>query len=217
MKGEISELKKENKQLKSKINIFESYIPLLEKYKNNKEEIQSLNSLLINDDIKSKKKIIEWIKQKTNKETITFEKIFDMNINGSSSKDFHNYCDNKGPTLILVKTTQNDIFGGFTPLDWDNESQDKYDIDNQTFIFSLNLMKKYDMINRKEVAISCHYSYGPIFGNNDFGIKSFMKTGFTKANRKTNFLFNNNLELTGGEGQSEKFNVENFEVFRVFF
>ena len=140
-----------------------------------------------------------------------------MNINGSSSKDFHNYCDNKGPTLILVKTTQNNIFGGFTPLDWDNESQDKYDIDNQTFIFSLNLMKKYDMINRKEVAISCHYSYGPIFGNNDFGIKSFMKTGFTKANRKTNFLFNNNLELTGGEGQSEKFNVENFEVFRVFF
>ena len=56
MKGEISELKQENKQLKSKINIFESYIPLLEKYKNNKQEIQFLNSLLINDDIKSKKK-----------------------------------------------------------------------------------------------------------------------------------------------------------------
>ena len=56
LKGEISELKKENKQLKSKINIFESYIPLLEKYKNNKQEIQFLNSLLINDDIKSKKK-----------------------------------------------------------------------------------------------------------------------------------------------------------------
>ena len=76
-----------------------------------------------------------------------------MSVNGSSSDDFHNYCDNKGPTLTLVKTTQNKIFGGFSPLNWDNYAGDKYDKDNQTFIFSLNLMKKYDMISRENSAI----------------------------------------------------------------
>ena len=43
-----------------------------------------------------------------------------MSINGRTSKDFHKYCDNKGPTLTIVKTTKNKIFGGFTPLNWDD-------------------------------------------------------------------------------------------------
>ena len=37
------------------------------------------------------------------------------------SKDFHKYCDNQGPNLILVKTKKNKIFGGFTPLSWENK------------------------------------------------------------------------------------------------
>ena len=71
-----------------------------------------------------------------------------MSENGTDSKDFHKYCDNKGSTLILVKTTKNKIFGGFTPLNWDNSSYTKIDESNQTFIFSLNLMKKYNMIKK---------------------------------------------------------------------
>ena len=220
IKEEIKEIKQENKELKSKINKLEGYIPILEEYKNQNEkekEIQSLNSLITNDNINYKKQIIKWIKQKTNKEEIKFEKIFTMSINGSSSKDFHNYCDNKGPTLTLVKTTQNKIFGGFTPLNWDNNSGFICDKDNQTFIFSLNLMKKYDMINSENSAIQCNRFYGPYFGVCDFGIRADMKKGNSYANSKCNFLSGNNLELTGGKGENEIFDVENFEVFKVNF
>ena len=73
-----------------------------------------------------------------------------MSINGSSAKDFHDYCDNKGPTLIFIKTTKNKIFRGFTPLSWDSDNGDKYDKDGKTFLFSLNLMKKYDKINKEK-------------------------------------------------------------------
>jgi len=65
-----------------------------------------------------------------------------MSVNGSSSRDFHNYCDNKGPTLTIVQTTKNKIFGGFTPLNWDINEDNKYDNNNQTFIFSLDLLIK---------------------------------------------------------------------------
>ena len=42
-----------------------------------------------------------------------------------------------------------------------------------------------------------------------------MKKGYTYANSSCNFLSNNNLELTGGKGESESFEVEDFEVYKV--
>ena len=63
------------------------------------------SSSIIKNDIYKLNKIIGWIKEKTNKEVINFESIFKMKENGYDSKDFHKYCNDKEPTLILVKTT----------------------------------------------------------------------------------------------------------------
>ena len=138
-----------------------------------------------------------------------------MSENGSKSKDFHKYCDNKGATLTLIKTTNNKIFGGFTPLEWKINTGYKSDQSNQTFIFSLNLKKKFNMININEKAI-CNDS-GPWFGDCDFGLKVNMKEGETYANSSCNFLSNNNLELTDGKGESQKFSVEEFETYKVIY
>ena len=175
-------------------------------------------SLIINNENDRKELIINWIKQKTNKSILKFEKIFTMSINGTSCYDFHKYCDNKGPTLTLVKTTNNKIFGGFTPLNWESlDGVDKYDKNNQTFIFSLNSMKKFDMINKEKSAIYCNKNNGPYFGGRDFSIESDMKKCEAYANQYTNFLCNNNLELIGEKGSNKKFNLEDFEVFKIIF
>ena len=153
-------------------------------------------------------------KKKINK----FELIFKMSENGTKSEDFHKYCDDKGPTLILVKTTKNKIFGGFTPLDWKKNGDQLYDKSNQTFIFSLNLMKIYNMINNGGKAIYCSINlFGPNFGNCDFDLRENMKFGETYANECCNFLSNNNLELTGGNGDNEKFEAEELEVYKVIY
>lgn len=179
--------------------------------------VNNFDSSILHTNIKKQETIINWIREKTNKNFIRFEKIFIMNKNGSSSKDFHKYCDNNGPTLTLIKTIKNKIFGGFTPLNWDISGVDKIDENNQTFIFSLSSMKKYDMINKDKSAICCNREYGPSFGASDFCILSNMKKGETYANEVTNFLSNNNLELTGGEGNNEYFDVDNFEVLKVLY
>ena len=171
------------------------------------------SSTIIKDDINKLNKIIGWIKEKTKKEVINFESIFKMKENGYDSKDFHKYCDNKEPTLILVKTTKDKIFGGFTPLNWKNDKISKIDDSNQTFIFSLNSMKKYDLINKSNFAIRT--SEGPYFGNSDLKIFSDMKNGISYANNNCNFLSNNNLELTGGKRESENFETEELEVYKV--
>ena len=33
---------------------------------------------------------------------------------GYTAKFFHNYCDDKGPTLIIIKSSEGWIFGGYT-------------------------------------------------------------------------------------------------------
>ena len=169
-----------------------------------------------------------------------------MKINGNSSKDFHNYCDNKGPTLTLIKTTKNKIFGGFTPLNFESYGGPKYDIDGQTFIFSLDSMKKYKLINKEKEAIYCEEKYGPYFGEKDFYIESNMKNGMAYSNKASNFnlektggneeyYYNQNygqpygpygyynvrkvesnmINLAGGKGEKQSFDVEDFEVFEV--
>ena len=44
-----------------------------------------------------------------------------------------------------------------------------------------------------------------------------MKTGKTYANKSSNFLKNNDLELTGGKGDSENFETEICEVYKVIY
>ena len=176
------------------------------------------NSSIINNNINGQNILINWIKEKINKNSIKFELIFKMSENGTSSDDFHKYCDNKGPTLTLIKTTKNKIFGGFTPLNWERKGKGEYSKDesNQAFIFSINLMKKYDMIVRSKPIYNSSNS-GPNFGNSDFSLSKDMKIGKSFATQKSAFLSNNNLELTGGTGEFENFETEELEVYKVIY
>ena len=78
-------------------------------------------------------------------------------------------------------------------------------------------MKKYDIIKIKEPSIRCFSANGPIFGDHAFYLKKDMKKGESYGNNSCNFLSNNNLELTGGKGNNETFEVDEFEVFKVIY
>ena len=60
---------------------------------------------------------------------------------GSSYEKFHKLCDKQGATIVLIKSTEDLIFGGYTPLNWDSNSAVKND--EETFLFSLTNNKKY--------------------------------------------------------------------------
>ena len=186
---------------------------LIKAFSNNDFE----SSSIIKDDMKNIELIINWIKETINKEKIKFKLIFKMSENGTKSEDFHKTCDNQGPTLTLVKTTKNKIFGGFTPLNWLSEGGGTNDPTNQTFIFSLNLKKKYNMLRKNGRGIYCSNDYGPNFGDCDFDLKKNMKLGETYANSSCNFLSNKNLELTGGKGEHEEYEADELEIYKVLY
>ena len=81
------------------------------------------------------------------------------------NKDFHKKCDNKGPTVTLIKSEEEYIFGGYTSISWSNG----YDIclDNNSFIFTLINMYNLNPIKfkPKSKGYICHSKYdGPNFG-----------------------------------------------------
>ena len=47
--------------------------------------------------------------------------IYSGQNNGMQSEDFHEACDDLGPTLVFAKSEDGRVFGGFTSLSWQSE------------------------------------------------------------------------------------------------
>ena len=52
----------------------------------------------------------------------TFSLLYRASTDGSTPADFHRCCDNKGPTLVLIKSGEY-IFGGYTSKSWESGMQ----------------------------------------------------------------------------------------------
>lgn len=136
--------------------------------KNLKKNLLIEKSNIIGNDIEKDEKIKEWINPSKD---ISFSLLYRMTRDGTSLIDFHKFCDNMGPTLLLIETDKNFKFGGYTPLDYENSSEYKVKKDDSTFIFSLNKMKKYTKIKDGK-SLSVHKNYGAIFGKDDLVLGS---------------------------------------------
>jgi len=69
--------------------------------------------------------------------------LYRASANGWTSANFHSNCDNKGPTITIIKTNKDKIFGGFTSLPWDQSGS--YRQDTTAFLFSVNLNALYPL------------------------------------------------------------------------
>ena len=86
---------------------------------------------------------------------------------GFSASDFHKHCDNNGPTLTVIRSTNNHLFGGYTPLPWD--SSNIFKTHKDMFIFTPSNPHnipptKYSIKPNPSNGIYCHSLYGPVFG-----------------------------------------------------
>ncbi|KAK8809598.1 hypothetical protein WA158_000541 [Blastocystis sp. Blastoise] len=143
------------------------------------------------------------------------------------ASEFHNYCDNKGETVTLIKhighNNQINIFGGYTDQSWNSNSGDISP--SKEFIFTLSNEHgipptKYDH-NHHGRGICCSSSCGPIFGQgSDICMHSNCHTtsdqawtesrSFTTVNtpQKSSLFVNTNNANT-----RNLFTVEEYEVW----
>ena len=136
-------------------NSYENFVLIQSKYKTIK-----FNELLI---IEKNFYICDLIISKFKNKKINFELIYKAKIDGDKAKTFHNNVDGKGPLIILVKTSNDIIIGGYTSKAW--SSSNEYMNDSEAFLFSLTSEKKYRII-KPEYACLHLENDGPCFGNN---------------------------------------------------
>ena len=67
------------------------------------------------------------------------------------SNKFHQLCDGKGPTLVIVRSTTKRLFGGYSTKSW--FSYDGYSSAPGSFLFSLDKQTKHEIYKNEENAI----------------------------------------------------------------
>ena len=103
-----------------------------------------------------------------------FDLIYRATRDGFDAKDFHSKCDNKGNTLTIIKSTNGNIFGGYSEIQWTNSTNQLLK-DPNAFLFSL-VNKENDPFKVKCPSndlngfplypIHCSSTHGPAFGFN---------------------------------------------------
>ena len=70
-----------------------------------------------------------------------FTMLYKWSSHGWDPKTLHNKCDNRGPTLTVMKSKVNKIFGGFAFESWQSHKNGEWKNDSNVFIFSLDTKK----------------------------------------------------------------------------
>ena len=102
--------------------------------------------------------------------TYKYSLLFRASKDGYGSQEFHDRCDGKSPTVTIVRTSKQKVIGGFTSLKWDSFDHTVEDNTKTSFMFSMDMDRKYSLVQGAQCAIICYSYYGPAFGNWGFCI-----------------------------------------------
>ena len=159
-------------------------------------------SEILKDKIEDKNLVISWLPQKPNKITL----LLNSKIDGDSCKTLIKKCKGKKPTLVVIQTTKDIIFGGYITQEWNEDYKDE-----KAFVYSLKTRKKY---NVKEP------NYAKFAGNWwGFGYSKNTIVLYDNCLKLTNNYVGNEAydipqpyELNGGE---KCFGVKSYEIFYI--
>jgi hypothetical protein len=92
---------------------------------------------------------------------MTLTLLYSGSTHGWQRSKFHELCDEKGPTITVMKSKAARVFGGFAMQSWDSKTGEK--ADEKAFIYSIDRQQIYRAIDTQK-ALYCHSNLGLCFG-----------------------------------------------------
>ncbi|TNV80005.1 hypothetical protein FGO68_gene17435 [Halteria grandinella] len=221
--------KLEKQEIKSRVKILdleEKYIQIINILKKQSEEQkhcanqidvslkkQFLNSLIINDEEKSK--IIRAYFEQAGLALDQSQLLYRGSLHTFSGPAFHKLCDNKPKTLTIVQSTDGKIVGGFSTQTW-NHCDQNYKSDPHAWLFNLESPSIFKVQPGKEsYAVYAASQQGPCFGGGCdlfIGDNCDNNSNSKVAAHSYDYRGNGNLFL---KQEQENFIVAEIEVFQV--
>lgn len=181
---------------------------------------KDFDSLILKDELESKTMIAEWVFETMKLNGGSFNLLYRGSKNGFGANDFHNKCDNKGPTVVIIESTVGKKFGGYASVSWTSSWITKTKMmsiqteENFSFLFSVDKKQKLPYRPKSGKTVLYHdKEFGPVFGSSALSIRDDCNT--TNNNSSDNCDAFEALE--GGEyiSGSDKFTVKEIEVYSI--
>ena len=237
LKEELKKTKEELKNTKEKLDMTTNELKTInEDFEKTKNELNAINILkkekeekilvkknnkikyakesfegseILNDE--DKILISEWI---DDKKVFKFNMLYSTKKDGESASNFHYNCDGVSPTVVIIKDTNGNKFGGYTTSSWaQSPVGGSYARDKNAFTFSLNKKKKVLQVDKfSKYSIYRNNSYGPTFGSHYL----YICNGCT-GNQSSFANYNNGYESNNlfGASTTTYFQVSCYEVYHV--
>jgi hypothetical protein len=144
--------------------------------------------------------------------------IYRATRDGFGAADFHSKCDSYQNSFVIIKSTNGNVFGGYTQQSW--SGNDYWKTDPNAFLFSFINQHNTKVIMKStspQYAIYTNEVYGPIFGadlyicdNSNTSNRSLSNLG--KSYKHPNYVYDSNEAKSFFAG-SYKFLTTEIEVY----
>jgi hypothetical protein len=151
----------------------------------------------------------------------SFRLLYRGSRDGYRATAFHNHCDGRPNTVTLISSTNDCIFGGYTPIAWTSRGGYISDPSLSSFVFTIknphNLRPQIFKQQQVRQAIGDYGDHGPVFaGTCDLVVADH----YQSANRNWSNLGGVYRNDTGIDGDgvltgAHLFTVKEIEVFQV--
>ena len=88
--------------------------------------------------------------------------LFRASEHNFSCHKFHEFCDGKGPTITIVRSTSKHLFGGYASISWNSNGGGSSA--PGSFLFSLDKQTMHTIYRNEKRAILGNSNDGPVFG-----------------------------------------------------
>ena len=151
----------------------------------------------------------------------SYQLLYQASRDGFDNSIFHSKCDAVLGTLIVIKTKNSNIFGGYTAADWSGYG---YKSDSTAFLFSL--VNSYNVsvkMNVSEVnnAIFSSPSKSFVFGRDDLSCSNNQCSTISFGNSYKRLSFfpyysGDSQSFLGGNYNFELVEIEVYRVMKIF-
>ena len=216
LKKEINDLKEESNNIKLTLNLLQNKFKEFESslFNNNFEndknyfDVSNISITKVQSDLIINR--LKQVDQFKNKKNFEINLLFRGTRDGDDSLTFHKLCDNKRNILVLLETTKNRKFGGFCSIGYKSAGGNQKD--NSAFIYSLDKMKIYNVINN-ETAVYWGSNYGAMFGGAKCVVENKFFSRDCYANDKNEYYqIPESYDYNGGEWT---YRIKEIEVYQI--